>query len=372
MCGIAGHFHSLGQAAPLDLGLIRHRGPDASGEWHSPDGRFWLGNTRLAIIDLSPTGAQPMMDPATGNVIVSNGEIYNHPAVRELLGPDTPWRGTSDTETILLGYGRWGHGVLERLKGMFAFAIYDGGRNELFLARDRLGIKPLYYAVDSDDVRFASEVKMLASGGEAVTGLSIAAYLEWGACPESRLLYPNVQALPAGHAMTIAGDGQVKTWRYWPSRSSFVSPPDNAPSKVRKLIEEAVEEHLLSDVPVASFLSGGIDSSIVTALAAQKLGGKGLDVSEFVTKAGLSKVKLEIVKAEYGAGSTQRDVTGVLQKYAGDLQLISLPATNYNETFGGDPAAGAVKQLKVQYRINGKPSEATFAENALIILPMPK
>ena len=89
-------------------------------------------------------------------------------------------------------------------------------------------------------------------------------------------------------------------------------------------------------------------------------------------KAGLGKVKLEIVKAEYGAGSTQRDVTGVLQKYAGDLQLISLPAATYNEAFGGDPAAGAVKQLKIQYRINGKPSEATFAENALIILPMPK
>ena len=114
------------------------------------------------------------------------------------------------------------------------------------------------------------------------------------------------------------------------------------------------------------------DATQATLVIAQKLGGKGLDVSEFVTKAGLSKVKLEIVKAEYGAGSTQRDVTGVLQKYAGDLQLISLPAATYNEAFGGDPAAGAVKQLKIQYRINGKPSEATFAENALIILPMPK
>src|SRR4051812_2974871 len=274
MCGIAGHFNSLGLATPLDLGLIHHRGPDASGEWQSPDGRFWIGNTRLAIIDLSPTGAQPMKDPVSGNVIVSNGEIYNHPALREMLGPDTPWRGTSDTETILLGYARWGHGVVDRLKGMFAFAIYDAARNELFLARDRLGVKPLYYATAGDDIRFASEVRMLAGGGEAITGSSIASYLEWGACPESQLLYANIQALRAGHAMTIAGDGQVKTWRYWPSRASLVSPPDQAVSRVRKLIEKAVDEHLLSDVPVASFLSGGIDSSVVTALAAQKLGGK--------------------------------------------------------------------------------------------------
>src|SRR3954471_20567554 len=216
MCGIAGHFSSLGQATSLDLGLIHHRGPDASGEWSSPDGRFWLGNTRLAIIDLSPTGAQPMKNAASGNVIVANGEIYNHPAVRDILGPDTTWRGTSDTETILLGYGRWGHDVLDRLKGMFAFAIYDATRNELFLARDRLGIKPLYYAVDGGDIRFASEVRMLAGGGEAITAASIAAYLERGACPESRLLYENIHALPAGYAMTIAADGKVKTWRYWP------------------------------------------------------------------------------------------------------------------------------------------------------------
>jgi HEAT repeat protein len=114
------------------------------------------------------------------------------------------------------------------------------------------------------------------------------------------------------------------------------------------------------------------DATQATLVIAQKLGGKGIDVSDLVAKAGLGKVKLEIVKAVYGSGSTQKDVTSILQKHAGDLQLISLPAATYNEAFGGDPAAGAVKQLKVQYRINGKPSETTFAENALIILPMPK
>src|SRR5688500_11544157 len=105
MCGIAVHFNSAGRATPLDLNLIRHRGPDSRGEWTSPEGRYWLGNTRLAIVDLSPTGAQPMADRDTGNVVAVNGEIYNHRAIREELGPDVVWRGTSDTETLLQGYG---------------------------------------------------------------------------------------------------------------------------------------------------------------------------------------------------------------------------------------------------------------------------
>src|SRR3954447_26596360 len=125
MCGIALHFNSLGAAAPLDLRLIRHRGPDSSGEWRSKDRHVWLGNTRLAIVDLSRTGAQPMTDPATGNVIVVNGEIYNHRVVREKLGGHVDWRGTSDTETLLVGYARWGHGVVDHVKGMFAIAIFD-------------------------------------------------------------------------------------------------------------------------------------------------------------------------------------------------------------------------------------------------------
>src|ERR1043165_5167513 len=116
MCGIAVHLNTSGPAEPLALGLIRHRGPDSAGEWSSPDRRCWLGNTRLAIVDLSPTGAQPMEDPATGNVIVTNGEIYNHRAVREKLGGNVVWRGTSDTETLLVGYARWGHAVVEHLR----------------------------------------------------------------------------------------------------------------------------------------------------------------------------------------------------------------------------------------------------------------
>lgn len=287
MCGIAVHFHSSGQATPLDLDLIHHRGPDSRGEWSSPDGRCWLGSTRLAIVDLSPTGAQPMTDPATGNVVATNGEIYNHRLVREQLGPNVDWRGTSDTETLLQGYARWGHGVLDRLKGMFAFAIYDAARRELFLARDRLGIKPLYYTTDADRFRAASEVKVLVAGSTAITAQSISAYLQWGACPEGHLFYDNVKVLPAGYAATIDSQGQFKTWRYWPSKKAFVSSTENVLPRLRDLIDKAVEEHLLADVSVASFLSGGIDSSVVTALAAQKLANKlqtysvGFDLAEF-------------------------------------------------------------------------------------------
>src|SRR3954463_10592038 len=207
MCGIAVHFSSSGCATPLDLGLIHHRGPDSCGDWLSADGHCWLGNPRLAIIDLSPAGAQPMTDPATGNVIVTNGEIYNHRAVREKLGGNVDWRGTSDTETLLVGYARWGQSVVDHIKGMFAFAIYDAARNELFLARDRLGQKPLYYVVEGGGMRAASEIKVLLNGSRKITSGAISGYLQWGACPESSLLHSDIQVLPAGHAMTIASDG---------------------------------------------------------------------------------------------------------------------------------------------------------------------
>ena len=132
-----------------------------------------------------------MTDPATGNVIVVNGEIYNHRALRVQLGPEVNWRGTSDTETLLQGYARWGREVVAHLKGMFAFAIYDAAREELFLARDRLGIKPLYYTMEEDGFRAASEARLLVTArSRKITGRALSGYLQWGACPESNLLFP--------------------------------------------------------------------------------------------------------------------------------------------------------------------------------------
>lgn len=375
MCGIAIHFSLNGPATPLDLALIRHRGPDSSGGWTSPDGRCWLGSTRLAIIDLSPSGEQPMADPATGNVIVANGEIYNHPALRAQLGPDISWKGTSDTETLLQGYARWGHEVLDRLKGMFAFAIYDAAREELFLARDRLGIKPLYYTLDASGLRAASEGRMLVVPGmSGITPQSISGYLQWGACPERNLLYPGLRSLPAGHAMTITRQGQIKTWRFWPVRKAFVSATDNVLRQVRDLIDSAVDEHLLADVPVASFLSGGIDSSIVTAVAAQKLEKKlqtfsvGFDLAEFdeteIAQEIAERYRTEHHRIQLSEEEVIHSVTEAVEK----LDLPSVDAINTyivsravaahgvkvalsglggDELFGGYPSFRDVPRLKL-------------------------
>jgi asparagine synthase (glutamine-hydrolysing) len=288
----------------------------------------------LAIVDLSPTGAQPMIDPATGNVIVMNGEIYNHRALRDSLGPNANWRGTSDTETLLHGYARWRHGVLDRIKGMFAFAIYDNAREELFLGRDRLGIKPLYYTLDAHGVRLASEVKALAGAGEAITAESISAYLQWGACPEKNLLYSNIHTLPAGYAMTIARQGQRDMWRYWPSRKAFVSSTDQVVRQVRGLINKAVEEHLLSDVPVASFLSGGIDSSIVTAIAAQKLERKlqtfsvAFDLAEFDESAIALEIARRYRTEHHRIELSEEEVIHSVMEAVDKLDLPSVDAIN--------------------------------------------
>ncbi len=359
MCGIAVHFNFRGPATPLNLQLIAHRGPDAAGEWISADRRFWFGHTRLAILDLSPTGAQPMVDSATSNVIVVNGEIYNHRELRAELG-DMDWRGTSDTETLLLCYGRWGRRLLDRLKGMFAFVIYDHARRELFVARDRLGIKPLYYTLDAGGVRLASEVKVLTGPGSTITSASIGAYLRWGACPEHQLLYPGIHVLPAGHAMTIDSAGRPDIWRYWPGRKRFASRSEAAPQKIRSLLETAVEEHLLSDVPVASFLSGGIDSSIVTALAAQRLGRNletfsvGFDVAEFDESA----IALEVAQ-RFGTTHQRLQLTeeAVLQSVAEAVAHLDLPSVDAINTY---IISRAVAQRGVKVALSGLGGDELF------------
>ena len=277
MCGIAGVFSFQDEAQPFDLALLNHRGPDSCGEWRSENRRRWLGHTRLAILDLSPAGAQPMTDPATGNVIVFNGEIYNHLTLRrELESLGATFAGTSDTETLLAAYRLWGEALLPRLKGMFAFAIYDKAGDSLFLARDRFGIKPFYCWRGKDAFVFASEIRGLVRyGGLRSTRESVTAYLQWGCCPHSCLLYPEVFELPVGSHLRVAAGPEAGPVPYWPpARFPDPAPAGGRPALVRRtreLLETAVHEHILSDVPVACFLSGGIDSSVITALAAREL-----------------------------------------------------------------------------------------------------
>ena len=271
MCGISGIYSLVSEIeSPLQIQKLRHRGPDSTGEWWSQDRRVWLGHTRLAIVDLSSVGNQPMIDPATGNVIVFNGEIYNHEQIRKHpLLQKVNWQGTSDTETLLIGYSIFGKQIVSLLKGMFAFIIWDRVNQQIFAARDRFGIKPFYYTYRSNVWSFSSETRLLESEGISKEGLSL--YLRYGACQDEQLILDGVKVLPSGCTLTISHQNNASIEKYWPNTIDSLTDltAEESKYKIRNALEVSVREHLLADVPVASFLSGGIDSSIVTALAAK-------------------------------------------------------------------------------------------------------
>ncbi len=287
MCGIAALLFtpSAAVSAPRDivsrmLEATRSRGPDGCGIVEVPRPRstsVWLGHVRLAIVDPSPTGSQPMTDPETGNWIVFNGEIYNHRAVRAVLGDEGPaWRSTSDTETLLRAYARWGEACLDRLRGMFAFVLWDQRQGIAWCVRDRLGIKPLYHAETRSGVAIASEVQALHHVGWApgsIDDVGLAGYLRWGCVPEPLGLVTGVRALPAGHAMTVR-DGHVESVQRWwrPEDALRQGGAGLRGGALRRQLSEAVAEHMESDVPVSFFLSGGIDSTVLAGLAAERLG----------------------------------------------------------------------------------------------------
>ena len=253
------------------LRALLHRGPDGSGTWRAADGRAALGHARLAIIDLSPTGAQPMVSPDGRGVLAYNGEIYNY---RELRGRiDAPLRSSSDTEVLLELVRAHGAGALAHLRGMFAFAYWDG--EELLLARDRLGIKPLYYAEHGGEIVAASEIAAvlaMRSVSPSVDGRAIDDYLTYLYVPPPRTGIAGVRELPPGHVLRWTARGGATLERYWqvPSRLKGAAPSGR---RVRELLDDAVQAHLESDVPVGVFLSGGLDSSSLVALAAPRTAG---------------------------------------------------------------------------------------------------
>ncbi len=278
MCGIAGilNFGPPGlEVLREKLGSLRsglkHRGPDDDGWWMSADGHAGLVHTRLAILDLSPGGHQPMLS-ADGQVcIVFNGEIYNFHALRkELEREGGVFHTESDTEVLLKLYQRDGAAMVNRLRGMFAFCIWDATRRSAFLARDPMGIKPLYYTVAGETLAFASELRALQAAGLCGTRLNASAvrqFFETGSVPEPLTLIDGVRCLPAGHTLTWNPDGASEQ-RYW--RIEF-SPQqigrDEAVTLTRSALLDSVRHHFVSDVPVGIFLSGGIDSTAVLALA---------------------------------------------------------------------------------------------------------
>jgi asparagine synthase (glutamine-hydrolysing) len=257
---------------------LSHRGPDDAGEWWSEDGCVGFGHRRLAIIDLSPSGHQPMQD-ATGELcIVFNGEIYNFADLRaQLATKGHGFRSQSDTEVILAAYREWGTDCLSRLNGMFAFALYDRRRRQLFMARDRAGEKPLFYTLANGGLRFASELKALLADPAVARRIdreALDCYLAMGFVPGGRCLLQNFQKLPPAHALVFdLNGGQSRLWRYWKLPELDASAANGQASdtalldELEALLEDSVRRQLVADVPVGVLLSGGVDSSLVTAMA---------------------------------------------------------------------------------------------------------
>jgi asparagine synthase (glutamine-hydrolysing) len=327
MCGIAAIFnYRTGQ--PVDhvemervLTHMQRRGPDGSGEWYGLRGTVGLGHRRLSIIDLSDAGAQPMAS-ADGRIIVTfNGEIYNYRELRaELEAKGRHFRSQSDTEVLLHLYELEGPAMLRKLRGMYAFAIWDEEKRSLFLARDPFGIKPLYYADDGATFRAASQVKALLAGGRIDTSPESAGHVGfflWGHVPAPYTLYRGIRALPAGCYMQVTSEGPTGVREFFSVTSIFAeaeqkasgfssdaAPAPSAQSVLRSALVDSVRHHLIADVPVGVFLSSGLDSTSLAALAAESsasLRTVTLGFEEFRGTPDDETPLAEQVAAQYGA-----------------------------------------------------------------------
>lgn len=339
MCGFVGYFDSKVAAPRAVLGPMNHRGPDASGEWSSPDGSCWLGHVRLSILELTEAGAQPMRSASGRTVIAFNGEIYNHLEVRRSLRP-VAWRGHSDTETLVEAWEQEGAQCLQKLRGMFAFAVYDIEAKRLDLVRDRLGIKPLYFRKDDSGVSFGSEVRVLNGGSRLDLGDdALCTYLATGHLPGRGELGQRIRMLPAGCRMWVDGQGQGGIERWWPGSSSLgaeVHSVEEARREVRRLVEESVSEHLLADVPVASFLSGGTDSSVVSLVAARAASQPLRTFSVGFPQKGLDERPIARLVAERaGARHTEIEVTpeDCIQWIVDGVGAMDLPSADAINSF---------------------------------------
>lgn len=274
MCGI---FASIGRADPEGLRraarTLAHRGPDGFGDWWQDQHAVYLAHCRLSIIDLSPAGRQPMTNETGSIQLTFNGEIYNFQELRrELEALGHVFRSRTDTEVIVHGYEQWGEGVLGRLRGIFAFAIWDAKAERLFAARDHFGVKPLYYAIDGERLVLASETRALLPllPAREPDPSGIVSFLRHGYLASTASIWKGVSRLPPATSMSYdARTGAVRLREYWNPRKIGIR--DHGPESVDvlgRMLDDAVAEQLVSDVPVGVFLSGGIDSSLVASAAA--------------------------------------------------------------------------------------------------------
>ena len=282
MCGIAGAFAFGLSAKQVDQTVVerlnyqqRRRGPDGTGLWSSEDRRIVLGHRRLAIIDTGPMGAQPMCD-ATGRWVISfNGEIYNYRALREELERlGCVFETNSDTEVLINVIARWGEAGLRKLRGMYAVALWDCVERELWLIRDPYGIKPLYLAETAGTLWFASQARALARCAPINTSREAAAltgFYLWGHVPEPFTWWAGIRMLPAGHVLRVRAGEECHTKPFAKIEDAYVHRPARPlqSGELRSLLCDSVSHHLVSDVPVGVFLSAGVDSNVVAALASE-------------------------------------------------------------------------------------------------------
>ena len=326
MCGIAG---IVGSRANIEIagsmaGRLRHRGPDGEGVWGEPG--VALSHRRLAILDLSDGGRQPM--EFDSQVLTYNGEIYNHPQLR--AGMPGPWASTGDTEVLVHLLATHGSACLDRLVGMFAFASWDRRERRLLLARDRLGLKPLYYQLLPDGIAFASELKaLLVLGKPEIDQSAVRDFLFHGYIPAPKTIYRGICKLPAGHTLTWTADG-VRIERYWnPSTAIVQRSAGDTVQELDALLRDVVPAHTLSDVPVGVFLSGGIDSALTAYyLDAPRTYTLGFDLDERSETAAARRA------AEH-LGTRHLEMTAPLADFAQALDEI--PAL-FDEPFGDSAA----------------------------------
>jgi asparagine synthase (glutamine-hydrolysing) len=284
MCGIFGAIGPNAETlAKKAQALLAHRGPDGSGSFFAPEARLGLAQTRLAIQDLGATATQPMTDSAKRATIVFNGEIYNFRELRDQLSGEYEFRSSGDTEVLLAAYLRWGDDMLGKLNGIFALAIYDHRERTVLLVRDGLGVKPLYCLQTTSHFAFASEIKALLTVPDFDRSLDlqgVSHYLTYLYSPGPHTAFKSVRKFPPGHAVKISDGRKVREWCFYELPYGQELMPftvKGAEAELRDRLDTAIGRQMVSDAPLGAFLSGGLDSSAICALAQRRLGSHRLD-----------------------------------------------------------------------------------------------
>lgn len=381
MCGLVALFAYGAGAAPVAADELRRirdrmaaRGPDGAGEWFSPDGRVALGHRRLSIIDLRSVADQPMAHDGGRLRIVFNGEIYNYRELRdELRQQGRVFRTESDTEVILQLYDRDGPACVAKLRGMFAFALWDETRRGLLLARDPLGIKPLYIADDGRTLRAASQVKALLAGGRVDTRPDAAGhcgFFLWGNIPDPHTLYRGIRALPAGTTQWIDAQGAHPSVPYWDLGETLAAAADTREpladrgEALRTALIDSLRHHFIADVPVGVFLSAGLDSTTIAALAtedgAHNLRTLTLGFREFAGRENDETKLAELVAAQRHTQHTTRWVAA--SEFASErgrlMDVMDQPSIDGTNTYF---VAKAAHEAGLKVALSGLGGDELFA-----------